>query len=364
MTDSPARRLYIDWLRGIAVLIMFSAHATDAWTRDADRTGAAFYWRDIISGFGAPLFLLLAGVAVAYSAAAKLRRGASHREASRQVARRGWQIFGIAFLFRLQMYVTSLFYRWRSLLKVDILNVMGPSIAGAAWLWGLAKTPAAKVAILLLPAVLIPIGTPYIRAAAWPGALPDAIEAYVRPAGGFAAFTLFPWAAFVFAGAAIGVVLERAGDRTSESRRVWIITGLGAGLAAASYSLSFRPSPFPQSYFWTTSPAFFFLRTGIMMAGFGLAWIWSEQIWRGRWQPFVLLGQTSLFVYWVHVEVVYGYLTKPIYHRLPFAGSLAGVVPLTILMYYVARNARGWLSGQRERGISNWRTRALTLMGI
>ena len=45
-------------------MIMFIAHATDAWTRTADRTGPAFYWRDIISGFGAPLFLLLAGLAI------------------------------------------------------------------------------------------------------------------------------------------------------------------------------------------------------------------------------------------------------------------------------------------------------------
>src|SRR5690606_26184242 len=51
----------------------------------------------------------------------------------------------------------------------------------------------------------------------------------------------------------------------------------------------------------TTSPAFFFLRLGIMMAAFGLAWVWSEKLWGGQWQPFVLLGQTSLFVYWVHV---------------------------------------------------------------
>lgn len=364
MTEPPARRLYIDWLRGIAVLIMFAAHATDAWTRDADRTGAAFYWRDIISGFGAPLFLLLAGVAVAYSAAAKTRRGAADAAAAKQVANRGWQIFGIAFLFRLQMYVTSLFYRWRSLLKVDILNIMGPSIAGAAYLWGLGRTPALKLAALLAPVILIPVATPYIRAAAWPGVLPDPIESYIRPAGTYAAFTLFPWAAFVFAGAALGVVLERARDRAGESRRVWILTGLGAGLAAASYSLSFRPSPFPNSYFWTTSPAYFFLRVGIMMAAFGAAWIWSETIWRGRWQPFVLLGQTSLFVYWVHVELVYGYFTKPIYHRLPLWGSCIGVVLLTTLMYYVARNARAWVERKRASRATDWRVRVLTVMGL
>lgn len=358
------RRAYIDWLRGIAVMIMFTAHATDAWTRDADRGTAIYYARDVVAGFGAPLFLLLAGVAIAFSAASKVRHGASDLAAGRQVAARGWQIFGIAFVFRLQMYVTSLFYRWRSILKVDILNIMGPSIAAAAWLWGLARTARGKTLVLLVPVVILPFATPYIRAAEWLGALPDPIEAYVRPAGNYTNFTLFPWAAFVFAGAAIGVVLQRAPDRASESRRVWIITLAGAAMAAAAYAASYLPSPFPKSHFWTTSPAFFYLRAGIMMASFGLAWVWSEQLWSGRWQPFVLLGQTSLFVYWVHVELVYGYFTKAISHRLPFWASCIGVVLLTILMYYLAKSATRWMETQRAGGVRNWKTRALTVMGI
>ena len=358
------RRAYIDWLRGIAVMIMFIAHATDAWTREADRGGATFYWRDIISGFGAPLFLLLAGVAIAYSGASKVRRGESHTAAARQLANRGWQIFGIAFLFRAQMYVTSLFYRWRSFFKVDILNIMGPSIAAAGWTWGLGRSTATKVLVLLVPTILIPIATPYIRIADFLAVLPDPLEAYFRPASTFAAFTLFPWAAFVFAGAVIGVLLEAAKDRDAEARRVWMLTAAGAALAIGAYAASFLPSPFANSYFWTTSPAFFYLRVGIMLSAFGLAWIWSEVLWRDRWQPFVLLGQTSLFVYWVHVQLVYGYFTKPIYRVLPFWGSLAGVVLLTIVMYYLAKNARAWVQRKRASHVNDWRVRVLTVMGL
>jgi uncharacterized membrane protein len=358
------RRAYIDWLRGVAVIIMFIAHATDAWTRDADRGPANFYWRDIISGFGAPLFLLLAGVAIAYAGASKVRRGESHLTAARQLANRGWQIFGIAFLFRLQMYVTSLFYRWRSLFKVDILNVMGPSIAAAGWTWGLGRSTAAKAVILLVPTLLIPMATPYIRIAGFLAVLPDPLEAYVRPAGTFAAFTLFPWSGFVFAGALIGVLLEPAQDRASESWRVGILTAAGVMLAAGAFAASFLPSPFANSYFWTTSPAFFYLRVGIMLSVFGLAWLWSEVLWRDQWQPFVLLGQTSLFVYWVHVELVYGYFTKPIYRRLPFWGSLIGVVLLTIVMYYLAKSSRVWVQGKRASHVDDWRVRVLTVMGL
>lgn len=344
---------------------MFMAHATDAWTRDADRTGPVFYWRDIISGFGAPLFLLLAGVAIAYSAAARMRRGDPPAASARIVANRGWQIFGLALLFRVQMYVTGGFYRWRSLLKVDILNVMGPSIAGAAYLWGLARSTAGRTLLLAGATAAIVIGTPYIRGVDALAALPDALERYIRPVpDGQGHFVLFPWAAFVFAGAAIGVILEAARDARSERGRVWMLTAAGVVMAAASYALSFLPSPFPNTFFWTTSPAFFFLRMGIMLAAFGAAFVWSEQLFAGRWQPLVLLGQTSLFVYWVHVEIVYGYLTKAIYHRLPLWASGVGTLALTVLMYYLARNGRAWVARRRSEGLDDWRTRALGLLGL
>lgn len=358
------RRAYIDWLRGLAVVVMFMAHATDAWSVDEGRDSVAFMWRTIISGFAAPLFLLLAGTAVAYAAGSRVARGAPDARVARDVAARGWQIFGIAFLFRLWMYVAGGFYRWQSLLKVDVLNIMGPAIAGAAYVWGLAQTSRGKMAVLLVPTVGLPFATPYIRGFSGFAPLPDPIEAYIRPAGGYAAFTLFPWAAFVFVGALVGVILRDARDRTDEARRVALVTLAGVLLAAGAWTASFYPSPFPNSSFWSTSPAFFFLRSGIMLALFGVAWIWSERLWAGQWQPFVLLGQTSLFVYWVHVEVVYGYLTKPLYHRMPLWLSFAALVPLTIAMYYLARHARAWLAHKRTEGITDWRTRALTIMGL
>ena len=89
----------------------------------------------ILGGFGAPLFLFLAGVAVPLSAGSKLRRTGDVEAASRAVVRRGLEIFGLAFLFRIQAWVLG----WSSprwLLKVDILNIMGPSIMAAAAIWG------------------------------------------------------------------------------------------------------------------------------------------------------------------------------------------------------------------------------------
>src|SRR5690349_14414364 len=124
MNAPASRRAYLDVLRGVAVLIMIEAHVIDAWTRVADRRSRAFGESLILGGFGAPLFLFLAGVGVVMSAGSKARRSGDPAAASLAVQKRGLQIFALAFLFRLQSYVLGGFTApaW-TMLKVDILNI-------------------------------------------------------------------------------------------------------------------------------------------------------------------------------------------------------------------------------------------------
>src|SRR5262245_18670678 len=210
------RRGYLDWLRGVAVLIMIEAHVLVSWTRVPDREGRGFFYAMILGGFGAPLFLFLAGVTVPLSAAAKLRRTQSVPVASRAVVRRGLQIFGLAFLFRLQAWILG----WgpiRSLLKVDILNIMGPSIAAAGAMWGSVASTRARVIVFVSAAVSLAFLTPVVRHLPAVAALPDPIQGYIRPVAGLSNFVIFPWAAFVFAGGIVGVLVDAV--QTSEDER-------------------------------------------------------------------------------------------------------------------------------------------------
>ena len=95
------RRGYIDWLRGVSVLIMIEAHTLDAWTRIDARHNTVYGWAMIVGGFAAPAFLFLAGIAFALAAGSRLRRGKTSGEAAAMARRRALQIFGLAFLFRL-----------------------------------------------------------------------------------------------------------------------------------------------------------------------------------------------------------------------------------------------------------------------
>ena len=79
MTDRPRRRGYLDWMRGLAVVIMVGWHTLDSWTTPADKASPAFWYCMLIGGFGAPIFLFLAGVSVALASASRLRRADAGR---------------------------------------------------------------------------------------------------------------------------------------------------------------------------------------------------------------------------------------------------------------------------------------------
>lgn len=351
---TPTRREgYIDWMRGLAVVVMIFAHAVDSWARQDQRQSQAYFWFLVVAGMGAPMFLWLAGLSVPLAGHARMRRGASLVEASRGLQVRGWQIFGLALLFRLQAYVFSPGASLAGLLKVDILNVMGVSLVTVAWLWGRSASSLARIGWGCALTVGVVVLSAPLRAWAWPAVLPDFIEFYLRPQPDRTTFTLFPWMAFVPAGLVVGELLavarvaarggalattfQKAVGALRGARLHIIILAAGLALGCMSYWLSFRPTLVPGSQFWTTSPAFFFIRVGALTAVLGLLYFVVHQ--RSPWQRFTLprlwspmeqLGRTSLFIYWIHVELAYGIFSRPLHKSLSFGGALAASTLFTL----------------------------------
>jgi len=358
--NTSVRRGYLDWLRGLAVLVMIEAHMFDSWTRFPDNRTHEFAYAMVLGGFGAPLFLFLAGVVVPLSAGSKLRRAADPAAAWRVVAVRGLQVFGLAFVFRVQSWILG----WANpldLLKVDILNIMGPSMMAAAALWAAARTVSGRASVYAIATVVIVMLTPAVRA--WPAlaALPDPIEGYLRPAGRFGHFVLFPWAAFVFAGAVVGTLLDASRTNQSERRvNVGFIAG-GLALAAASYQASFQatvlPDWYPRSSFWTTSASFFFLRAGLIIAAIGAAWLWdSRPDAASRFSPMRQLGRTSLFIYWIHVEMIYGFVA--FYLRKSVSWGMTWVYYAAFIAFMLA------CSLAKDRVVDWWRRGSLHAVRI
>src|SRR5688572_5107927 len=113
---------------------MIEWHVIDSWTAASEKGGAAWPIIVLIGGFAAPLFLFLAGVAVPFAIDGHVTRGETPGRASWLVQRRGWQVFLIAHLFRFQSFLTNPHASWTTILKPDILHILGLGLAGTAWL--------------------------------------------------------------------------------------------------------------------------------------------------------------------------------------------------------------------------------------
>jgi uncharacterized membrane protein len=331
MGDAIGRRRYLDWARGLAVLIMIQAHLLDSWTRLDARGSSQFVWAMIVAGFGAPLFLFLAGLSVALSAGSKWRRSGDDKAAAVAVVKRGVWIFFLGFVFRLQAWVLG----WgppRTLLKVDILNIMGPSIVVAGALWGACRSAGTRSVVFAASAIGISLLTPIMWTTHLLDAVPNPIEAYIRPMGELSTFCIFPWSGFVFAGAVVGILLDGARTPEWESRLNRWFFASGALLAAGAYGVSFLPSPYAHSDFWGGSPAHFALRTGILTLAVPIAYAWDRLVVRGSWSPIGQLGRSSLFIYWIHVEMVYGLISLRLHKTLTHQQAWGAYAAFAIFM--------------------------------
>jgi uncharacterized membrane protein len=355
-----SRKAYLDWLRGIAVIVMVAAHVTDAWTRVEDRQRDLYGYTVIIAGLAAPLFLFLAGLTLSMAASARAA-SVGHRSAARLALLRGLQIFALAFLFRLQAQLLG----WGPLvnvLKVDILNIMGLAMIAGAILWSVSSHRTVRITLFALATGALAMSTPLVREAQWLATLPDAIEAYVRPLAGRTNFALFPWAGFLLGGAITGELIQAARtDRAERRLQIGFLIAGSAGIAIA-YALSFQPSIYPNANFWTSSPTFFFMRLGLNTALLPAAWAIDRfhVFARRRWdtiftEPDVpgrvitTLGRSSLFVYWIHVEMAYGAIALPLRRLMPIELSLLGTVLLCALLYAIVR----WKDGRmREASLT------------
>jgi len=324
------RKGYLDWLRGVGVLIMIQGHVIDAWTAVGERSRTAYHWISFVGGLaGTPIFLFLAGVALSLAAGARMRRGLSAVEVAALARRRGWQIFGLAVLFRLQSWVIS-GGPPQMLLKVDILNVMGVAMIVGALLWGAGRGRWSRALLLTAAAGAAAMVTPLVRAADGVAILPDPLEWYLRPAPNLTTFTLLPWAGFVFAGAAVGLWLDQARTDADERRVNLGLALIGVASALGGWAASLLPPMYTATNFWTSSPTFFFVRLGVVTALVPLAYAWNGLSGRSWLCEF---GRSSLFVYWIHVEMAYGIVSMALHRRLPLEQAYLAFILLSAFLF-------------------------------
>jgi uncharacterized membrane protein len=219
--QSPARRLaYIDWMRGLACVLMFQTHCYDSWmSPEAKKSSSLIAWSRLGGTLPAPLFIFLAGVSFALVTEKLREKGIERGAIAKQTILRGAEIFGMGLLFRVQEFALGYPWSpWTDLLRVDVLNILGLSMmlmGVLCWLTGDGAVAAARIRTLVagvFAAVTVAMATPPLWTTHQPKFLPWPIESYINGVHVFKEpqpwlFPLFPWSAFAFAGLAVGFFL-------------------------------------------------------------------------------------------------------------------------------------------------------------
>jgi uncharacterized membrane protein len=371
------RLAYIDWMRGLACVLMFQTHCYDSWLSPEVRQSGFFQWSQKLGTFPAPLFLFLAGVSFALVTQKLREKGMARAGVARQTMLRGAEIFSLALLFRVQEFLLGQPHApWSDLLRVDILNLMGLSMVLMGGLCWLRPTRAGSITGALLAMMAVILVTPWLWTTQRPRFLPWPVESYINGVHIFAEpqawlFPIFPWAGFGFAGLAAGFVLggSGAGAKSTDGREThrspWSTEGYrqtslssaplrgnpplllgtgGAALALGAWWLDTLPVHiYPVYDFWHTSPNFFLLRLGLLLMILCGCYAWCQWGWGARgWSPMMELGRESLLVYWVHIQLVYGGLSILEKRAQTATSASVGLGIITLAMLALALGRRKW----------------------
>jgi fucose 4-O-acetylase-like acetyltransferase len=117
---------------------------------------------------------------------------------------------------------------------------------------------------------------------------------------------MFPWAAFLAFGVAAGTILKSVTADQMHRLMLWTTTMGFVVLFASQYVSNLPYNVYPSSQFWLNSPWLTLMKLGSVLILTGGAFLWTEHIVHEKWSWIKQLGTTSLLVYWVHIELVYG----------------------------------------------------------
>jgi uncharacterized membrane protein len=348
----PHRLAYIDWMRGLACVLMFQTHCYDSWLSPEARHTSFFMYSQLTGTLPAPLFLFLAGISLAILTTRLYAKALSPRHIGATILRRGAEIFGFGILFRLQEYFVAWGWApWSDLFRVDILNTIGMSIMLIGVMCWLVlaicdralpnrRLPLLQLALTAASVSLaISLLTPPLWTTWRPRWLPWPLESYINGVHNLGQpqpwlFPIFPWSAFAFAGLATGCLLQTQRARQRESSVFALAALAGFGLIVLGHFLDHQPSQLYAVYdFWHTSPNFFLIRVGLLLIILCATYAWCR--WdAGEWafSPMIQLGQTSLLVYWVHIEFVYGRFSIRPKHSQSIRGATLGLMTIFLMM--------------------------------
>ena len=328
---SSYRLQYLDWVRGLGALIMLNGHVWHSFLKTELKTSGAYTLTQFIGGMPPALFLFLTGVTLAFLMDSTERKGLSPWRRVYESLLRSRYLFLIAFAFRLQLWIFGLPAPWQGLFKVDVLNCMGFSIAAIS-ITALFKTQE-RIRLCAGVGLAIAFLSPVVSAMDW-SHVPWIVRDYIVP--DLNTFGIFPWGAYLAFGVAAGSVIRAIPNEATERTMQWTAVLGGVLILASQYFASGPIALYEKSDYWLNSPAQVLTKVGVLLLMLPFAFLWTRYAAPEGWSWLRQFGTTSLLVYWVHIELVYGHTLWLCKDNLTIPQTAVAAVLVILLMLLVS----------------------------
>ena len=341
----PPRHLFIDFYRTAVILLMLEGHVVRALLAPYLRQMWLFQQHEFIHGMSAPAFLFGAGMTFVISTR---KRWIEYHHWGQPLA---WRTGRFLVIISLGLMLHLPFFSFRKivldgttadvlqLFQCDVLACIGIGLLSLHALLFFFRNEKHFYGLVLATILAICFLTPY----AWDfdalRALPLPVAQLVNSDHG-SPFPLFPYLGFLYAGVIVSWEFLAAVRHGRQKLFMLRLALLGASLVAAGMLFDALPVHlYPHYNFWYTSPNYFLIRAGALMVGLAGCWYASTKISHPRYW-YTVLGRESLFVYVLHLILLYGTSMNPelnvvatIGDNLHVAGA-AGVFTLFALLIF------------------------------
>ena len=307
--STKSRALFIDILRGLAILVMVEVHVFNELLSPSIKSQSWFSIVNFINGLVAPSFLFVSGLVFVLS----LQRGTDDL---RKFGKTFWKKLSRIGLILLAGYslhppffsVQKLMNNWtpvviKQLFIVDILQCIGIGLLillFARIIFSNDKLFYVFITIVLLVVLLI---SPVFWKIDFNNFLPIPLASYFNTMNG-SLFPIFPWFNFLFAGALVSKFYINAINQNDEKGFIQKITIIGIGFLILG-DLLLRIAIPNNVEVIRTHPVFFAERLGAVFIILGCCWYYVQR--KENYTSFILnVSRESLFIYWLHLQVIFG----------------------------------------------------------
>lgn len=307
----------------MTLVVMLEGHVLRALLTPEIKTASWFLTHEAIHHITAPAFLLASGFSFAIPTRRHIEENIScSPRLLRRVRRMIWIValgyaLNLPFLSLSKTLSDTTAAGWARLASFDVLQGLGVTLLLLQAMFFHTKTPRRFLIVGALLGAIIVIATPLLWAMKPGNSLPMILASALTIEYG-SAFPLFPYSAYLIAGAIISFIFLYYARKEQEGKIMfWLLPG-GVSLVAASLFFDSLPVTYYEPYnYWLTSPNFFLLTLGFLMSLLSGCWFLEKKV-IGRLELeetklhwVAIFGRESLFVYVVHLVVLFGWLTNP-----------------------------------------------------